>query len=100
MQPSSTTMMSSSLPSTAKTTTKCSANKAGSCIVKSGDGNFELQWSYSNNTLHFKMKCKGLGWCAVGFSSDPGDGSAMRNYDVAAGGLMANNMAYLTVSIF
>ena len=65
--------------------------------VKDGD-NFELHWTYRNNMLHFKMKCKGLGWCAVGFSTAPGDGSSMRDYDIAVGGV-ASNMGYLNVSL-
>ena len=64
--------------------------------VTDGD-NFELKWTYKNNTLHFKMKCKGLGWCGVGFSTvDPGAG--MAQYDIAAGGV-ASNRGYLNVSL-
>lgn len=63
-------------------------------MVSSDDNNFELQWTYSNNKLHFKMKCKGDGWCAVGFSTQ-GDGSRMTNYDIAAGGVMPNGSMYL-----
>lgn len=58
-------------------------------MVSSGD-KFELRWTYSDNMLHFKMKCKGLGWCAVGFSTQ-GDGSGMVEYDIAAGGVMNGN---------
>ena len=47
--------------------------------------------------LHFKMKCKGLGWCGVGFSAE-GDGRDMVNYDIAVGGV-ASNMGYLYVSL-
>ena len=64
--------------------------------VKAGDY-FVLQWTYRNNMLHFKMKCKGLGWCGVGFST-AGDGTAMINYDIAVGGV-ASNMGYLYVSL-
>ena len=65
--------------------------------VAHSDGNFELMWTYKNNMLHFKMKCKGNGWCAVGFSTvDPGTG--MAQYDIAAGGV-ASNMGYLSVSL-
>ena len=63
--------------------------------VKDGD-RFELQWAYKNNMLHFKMKCKGLGWCGVGFSTE-GEGRGMVNYDVAVGGV-ASNIGYLDVS--
>ena len=59
--------------------------------------NFELHWTYRNSMLHFKMTCKGLGWCAVGFST-VGDGRGMRNYDVVVGGV-ASNMGYLDVSL-
>ena len=64
--------------------------------VTAGD-NFELKWTYKNNMLHFKMKCKGLGWCAVGFSTF-GTGAGMAQYDIAAGGV-ASNMGYLSVSL-
>jgi len=57
--------------------------------LKSGD-NFELKWAYDNGKLMFKMKCKGTGWCAVGFSNaSMGDGSGMKDYDIAAGGVSA-----------
>ena len=37
----------------------------------SGDGNFMLHWTYSNNKLVFNMTCKAIGWCAVGFTENP-----------------------------
>ena len=66
--------------------------------VTDADGNFELKWTYKNNTLHFKMKCKGLGWCGVGFST-VGNGTDMVQYDIAVGGVAANMTAYLHVSL-
>ena len=42
----------------------------------------------------FTMKCKTTGWCAVAFTT--GDGSGMKNYDIALGGVASNN--YLGVS--
>ena len=65
--------------------------------VTAGD-NFELKWTYENNMLYFKMKCKGLGWCGVGFSR-VGNGSDMVQYDIAVGGVAANMTAYLYVSL-
>ena len=65
--------------------------------VKAGDV-FELQWTYRNNMLHFKMKCKGLGWCGVGFSTF-GTGAGMAQYDIAVGGVAANMTGYLHVSL-
>ena len=62
------------------------------------NGKFELKWTYKNNMLHFKMKCKGLGWCGVGFSTE-GDGANMVNYDIAAGGVADNMTGYLYVSL-
>jgi len=64
--------------------------------LKSGE-DFELKWAYNNtaNKLMFKMKCKGMGWCAVGFSNaSMGDGRGMKDYDIAAGGV-ASNTPYL-----
>ena len=66
--------------------------------VKAGDL-FELQWTYKNNMLHFKMKCKGFGWCGVGFSTF-GTGAGMAQYDIAVGGVAANMTGYLYVSLF
>ena len=64
----------------------------------SGDGNFMLHWTYSNNKLVFNMTCKATGWCAVGFTTNPG-GRNMVNYDIAAGGV--NGMTpYLEVSLY
>ena len=65
----------------------------------SGDGNFKLHWTYSNNKLLFNMTCKATGWCAVGFTENPG-GRGMVNYDIAAGGVSANNTSYLEVSLY
>ena len=62
--------------------------------VSAGD-NFMLTWIYSNNKLMFTMKCKTTGWCAVAFTT--GDGSGMRNYDIALGGV-ASGTNYLDVS--
>ena len=64
-----------------------------------GNGNFMLHWTYSNNKLLFNMTCKATGWCAVGFTENPG-GRSMVNYDIAAGGVSANNMSYLQVSLY
>ena len=62
--------------------------------VSAGD-NFMLTWIYSNNKLMFTMKCKTTGWCAVAFTT--GDGSGMKNYDIALGGY-ASGTEYLDVS--
>ena len=64
----------------------------------SGDGNFKLHWTYSNNKLLFNMTCKATGWCAVGFTENPG-GRGMVNYDIAAGGVDGNS-TYLQVSLY
>ena len=64
----------------------------------SGDGNFMLHWTYSNNKLVFNMTCKATGWCAVGFTENPG-GGGMVNYDIAAGGV-DNGTSYLEVSLY
>ena len=62
--------------------------------VSAGD-NFMLTWIYSNNKLMFTMKCKTTGWCAVAFTT--GDGSGMKDYDIALGGVASGNN-YLDVS--
>ena len=64
-----------------------------------GNGNFMLHWAYSNNKLVFNMTCKATGWCAVGFTENPG-GRRMVNYDIAAGGVSANNTSYLEVGLY
>ena len=64
----------------------------------SGDGNFMLHWTYSNNKLVFNMTCKATGWCAVGFTENPG-GRGMVNYDIAAGGVDGNS-SYLEVGLY
>ena len=64
----------------------------------SGDGNFKLHWTYSNNKLVFNMTCKATGWCAVGFTENPG-GRGMVNYDIAAGGVDGNS-SYLEVGLY
>ena len=64
----------------------------------SSDGNFMLHWTYSNNKLLFNMTCKAVGWCAVGFTENPG-GRRMVNYYIAAGGVAATT-AYLEVSLY
>ena len=67
-------------------------------VFNSPDGNFMLHWAYSNNKLLFNMTCKATGWCAVGFTENPG-GRFMVNYDIAAGGV--NGMTrYLQVSLY
>ena len=43
----------------------------------------------------FTMTCKTTGWCAVALAT--GDGSGMRNYDIASGGVASGNN-YLDVS--
>ena len=63
-----------------------------------GNGNFMLHWTYMNNKLVFNMTCKATGWCAVGFTENPG-GGGMVNYDIAAGGVSANT-PYLEVSLY
>ena len=63
-----------------------------------GNGNFMLHWAYSNNKLLFNMTCKATGWCAVGFTENPG-GRGMVNYDIAAGGVDGNS-TYLQVSLY
>ena len=68
-------------------------------IFTAGNGNFMLRWSYSNNKLIFNMTCKATGWCAVGFTTNPG-GRGMVNYDIAAGGVAANGTSYLEVSLY
>ena len=66
----------------------------------SNDGNFMLHWTYSNNKLVFNMTCKATGWCAVGFTENPG-GRDMVKYDIAAGGFdSASNSSYLEVSLY
>ena len=54
-----------------------------------------LTWMYSNNKLMFTRTCKTTGWCAVALIT--GDGSGMRNYDFALGGVASGNN-YLDVS--
>ena len=44
------------------------------------------------------MTCKATGWCAVGFTENPG-GGGMVDYDIAAGGVAANT-SYLEVSLY
>ena len=67
-------------------------------MFSAGNGNFMLHWTYSNNKLLFNMTCKATGWCAVGFTENPG-GLGMVNYDIAAGGVAANT-SYLEVSLY
>ena len=68
-------------------------------MFSADNGNFLLHWTYSNNKLLFNMTCKASGWCAVGFTENPG-GGGMVNYDIAAGGVSANNTSYLEVSFY
>ena len=68
-------------------------------MFSSGNGNFMLHWTYMDNKLVFNVTCKATGWCAVGFTENPG-GRGMVNYDIAAGGVSANNMSYLQVSLY
>ena len=76
-------------------------NAVNYASVNSGDSKFELKWTYNNisDKLMFKMKCKGTGWCAVGFSTDPGNGGGMKNYDIAVGGVTSAGVKYLAVSL-
>ena len=67
-------------------------------MFSAGNGNFMLHWTYMNNTLVFNMTCKATGWCAVGFTENPG-GRLMENYDIAAGGVDGNT-TYLQVSLY
>ena len=66
-------------------------------MFSAGNGNFMLHWTYMNNTLVFNMTCKATGWCAVGFTENPG-GRGMVRYDIAAGGVDGNS-TYLGVSL-
>lgn len=61
--------------------------------VMSPDGSFKLEWTYSNSKLMFKMTCKTIGWCAVGFTTTA-DGRGMKNYDIAVAG-SASNAGYI-----
>ena len=65
--------------------------------VDSGDGQFELKWTYKNGKLMFNMTCNTTGWCAVAFTTNPG-GRKMVKYDIALGGV-ASNVPYLKVSL-
>ena len=67
-------------------------------MFEAGNGNFMLRWSYSNNKLMFNMTCKATGWCAVGFTTNPG-GGGMVKYDIAAGGVHNGGQPYLDVSL-
>ena len=67
-------------------------------MFNSPDDNFMLHWTYSNNKLLFNMTCKATGWCAVGFTENPG-GGGMVNYDIAAGGVDGNS-SYLEVGLY
>ena len=67
-------------------------------MFSAGNGNFMLHWTYSNNKLLFNMTCKATGWCAVGFTENPG-GRDMVNYDIAAGGVNGNS-SYLEVGLY
>ena len=60
------------------------------------DGYFKLQWTYVNKKLIFIITCKTTGWCAVGFTINPG-GRFMNNYDIVAGGF-ASGAGYIGVS--
>ena len=63
-----------------------------------GNGNFMLHWTYMDNKLVFNVTCKAMGWCAVGFTENPG-GRFMEKYDIAAGGVDGNS-TYLQVSLY
>ena len=67
-------------------------------MLSAGKDIFVLRWTYSNNKLVFNLTCKGTGWCAVGFTKNPG-GAGMVNYDIAAGGVAANT-SYLEVGLY
>ena len=64
--------------------------------LTSDDGKFNLQWTYNNSKLIFKMTCKTTGWCAVGFTKTA-DGKDMVNYDIAVAGY-ASSAGYINVS--
>ena len=66
-------------------------------LFNSPDNNFMMRWTFDGNKLMFNITCKATGWCAVGFTENPG-GRGMVNYDIAAGGV-ANNQSYLAVSL-
>lgn len=88
IQPSATTMPTKE--SVAPTTPMAPPKYAS---VMSPDGSFKLEWTYSNSKLMFKMTCKTIGWCAVGFTTTP-DGRGMKNYDIAVAGF-ASNAGYI-----
>ena len=67
-------------------------------MFSAANGNFMLHWTYMDNKLVFNMTCKANGWCAVGFTENPG-GRSMVNYDIAAGGVDGNS-TYLQVSLY
>jgi len=73
-------------------------NAANYASINSGDGQFELKWTYKNGTLMFNMTCKTTGWCAVAFTTNPG-GREMVNYDIALGGVTSGGAEYLDVSL-
>ena len=93
----STTSVTTPVITPVTTPVTTSVTNSDYASVKAGDL-FELQWTYRNNMLHFKMKCKGLGWCGVGFSTF-GTGAGMAQYDIAVGGVAANMTGYLYVSL-
>ncbi|XP_068712073.1 DBH-like monooxygenase protein 1 [Montipora foliosa] len=66
-----------------------------SLMLMSPDGSFELKWAYNGTTgmLYFKMKCRNIGWCGVGFST-MGNGAGMKDYDIAAGGFGTSDYLY------
>jgi len=64
--------------------------------LNSSDGDFKLEWTYSNSKLIFKMTCNTTGWCAVGFTTNPG-GRDMVKYDIAVAGY-ASGAGYIDVS--
>jgi len=101
MQPSST--VSDIQPSLTMMPSTSSMDSGGStmkppvyAVLSSPDGFFNLQWTYNNRKLMFKMTCKTTGWCAVGFTTT-GEGRNMLNYDIAVAGY-ASGAGYIDVS--
>lgn len=71
---------------------------ANYAMFNSGDGNFEMHWTFDGNKLKFNITCKATGWCAVAFSTTD-TGGGMVDYDIAAGGVGDNGDQYLGVSL-
>ena len=64
--------------------------------LESSNSVFKLEWTYNNSKLIFKMTCKTVGWCGVGFTKTA-DGKNMVDYDIAVAGY-ASGAGYIKVS--